>query len=121
MKSPQLIVLLSGILIFSAIYYFADYLPFKDLKKNHCFTIAVVTSIESQSEGSREAYIIYSYKNRSYRGNFPLILGYEDKFKVGSKVFIMFSPKNPKNAKVDYDKVVPDKLEAPVYGWAKLP
>lgn len=117
----QLKVLLIVIVLFSALYFFLTVLPARELERNHRFTIAQINSIESQSEGSKEAYITYKYKNRTYYGSFPLVLGYQSKFEIGGFVFIKFNPDNPENAEVDYDHLVPDSLKVPFYGWKSIP
>ena len=119
--SSQIVVISIFLLSFGVINYFVTYLPSKELEKNHRYTLAIVNSFQSNSESSKVARITYRYKNRTYHETFPLTLGYSDKFKIGSRVFIKFSPKDPENAEVDYDTPVPDKLEAPVLGWKRIP
>lgn len=92
-----------------------------ELDKNYRYTIAVVTDFISLSDGPREAECTYSINDKSYKTTFSLTIGYENKFKVGSRLFIKYSPKNPKLVEVDYDKFVPEKLTAPKNGWKEIP
>jgi hypothetical protein len=100
--------------------YYQTYLRNK-LNKNYRFTIAVVTDFISLSDGPREAECTYSINNKSYKTTFSLTMGYENKFKIGSRLFIKFAPKVPEFVEVDYDKFVPDKLEPPLNGWKEIP
>ncbi len=93
------------------IYLIFDFIPGRELEKNHLYTIATIKKFESQSEGSKEAVITYKYHNRNYSGSFPITMGYENKFEVGGRVYIKFSPTNPENAKVEYDIDVPESLK----------
>ena len=109
-----------GLLIFFLIFHFVFVvLPERKLNKYHRFTIASIYKIESQSEGSKEAQIIYSYKNQNYFGSFPLNSG--KNYEINDRIFIKFQPENPNNAKVILEKKVPTSLKVNHYGWEKLP
>jgi len=110
MKKEQLVII--GILgALGLSYLIFVFIPGRELEKNHLYTIATITKFESQSEGSKEAKISYEYKNRNYQGSFPITMGYENKFEVGGRVYINFSPLNPDNAKVEYDIIVPETFK----------
>lgn len=93
----------------------------KELDKYHRFTIAVVTGIDYSSEGGRIANINYYFKNQSHNTCFDLNPEEYSKYKIGTKVFIKFSPKNPKNIEILTNISVPKKLESTIYGWKEIP
>jgi|GEM_PF-2487701 len=89
--------------------------------ENYRITIAWVTKLEWPSNGSESAKVYYYYKNKVYYGSFSILLGFEGKFKVGSRVFIKFSPQDPDFAAVEHEYLVPDTLQAPWNGWKEIP
>lgn len=120
MKKEAKVIL--GLLLFFILFYlFFNYIPSRNLEKNHRYTIAEIVRFETQSEGAKEAKIVYSFKGVNYHGSFPLLWGYENKFVVGQRVFIKFHSENPNNAKVEYDIQVPDSLFDKNDGWKKIP
>lgn len=115
----ELKLLIGAISFFLAFHFIFVIIPENTLNKYHRFTIAKIYQFESQSEGSKEAKIIYRYKNQNYFGSFPL--NTNKKHKISDRIFIKFCPKNPNNSKVILQKKVSSSLIVNQYGWKKLP
>lgn len=120
--SKQTVVIILLIILLVILNYVFVVIPENKSVRNHVFTIVKVTEFESSSEGGIEPNFMFSYKGRTYYGTFPIITGYEGKFKVGSKLFYKFLPEEPDNGKIIYDIDVPDTLTFPDKGyWKVLP
>lgn len=114
-------VLIGLLGVFVIVYYFFTLVPRKELNANYRYTIGDVMRIDSQSEGAKAATYYYYYRNRQYTGIFSIDSGYENKFKVGSRIFVKFSPDDPDNSQIEYDIIVSDNLVSPKEGWKEIP
>jgi hypothetical protein len=114
-------VILGLLLFFITFYFILNFIPSRNLENNYRFTLAEIIDFETQSEGSIEAKIVYNIKGVSYNGSFPLVWGYEKKFKIGQKVFVKYYTLNPKNAQINYDLNVNDSLAKKGGDWKEIP
>jgi hypothetical protein len=108
-----------GAIVFIIIKYLV--IDSVNLKRNHRYTIATVSKIYSVSEGPRSADFDYyvNYKHYSGPGD---ISNVKRNINLGDRVYIEFYIKNPNNAKVLLQYVVPDSIdESPINGWDSLP
>lgn len=102
-------------------YYYLKVLPSNELAKSHKYTIGTVTKLEVPDNGSESMYFQYNINGRTFFGSFSVLPDYEGKLTKGSRVYVMYSPIDPDNSTVIYDKFIPDNLVPPLNGWKEIP
>lgn len=121
MRFNQSLKAVVALLLIVLIFWFFNYWDSKKLDDNYRITIAWVTKLAWPSDGQESAKIYYRYNNKVYYGSFSILLGFEGKFKIGSRVFVKFSPQDPDFAVVEHEYFVPDTLQVPANGWKEMP
>lgn len=119
MKTKEISAVVAMIVVLVSIYYFSVILPEKELEKNHRFTVGKISRLFYPSEGGRCADFYYNYKHKKYKGTFTV--GEEDKYMIGSLIFLKFSPKDPENCIVQLEVDVPNNFPIPENGWKRIP
>ena len=119
--SKEAWIIICLIAVLGIVYFFAGILPKRELEKKHRYTLGIITQIEYPSEGSKAADFYYRYKGQTFHGAFSLLIGYENKFKVGDRIYVKFHPDNPDNSEVMEDIIVSDSIIIPKEGWKEMP
>jgi len=102
-------------------YYYFTIAPNNELEKYHKYTIGTVTRLQMPSDGAELKYYSYRVNGRTFNGAFCVLPDYKGTIKKDSRIYVMFSIKNPDISRAIYDVFVPDTLKAPENGWKVLP
>lgn len=101
----------------------------KDLKTNHCYSIATLTKIEYIGRSAtNDAVFKYKYHSKSKKGTygFPNDSSSYYESQIGKRFLVKMSDKQWVNRlfytfELYIDKPVPDSIKVPPEGWKELP
>lgn len=111
-----LIVLL--ILLFN---FYDDWMIESELDKRSVFTIGEIEKIHYFDNGEPRADLKFGFKGKKNKAGAYLGGDIKKSNKIGDRLFIQFSPKDPTVFKVLEEPKVPKNLIAPENGWDSIP
>ncbi len=116
----KMIIILSIIILVMLCFKVCDKRKFCNGYK---FTVGVITSTESHSEGCGANYLKFNVNSVVYHSSMSdCNTCTESYYKIGDKVFIQFDPNDPNKNECIGEICVPDTLiNIPENGWNKLP
>ena len=92
----------------------------RSLEEESKYTIGEITNLEPTSRAGYRIDFIYEVQGKEYKAFGGV---YEnDKEIVGKKFYVKYSPSNPKNCQILFDKPVPKEMENdnPTDGWTEI-
>lgn len=113
-------VLIITILIFVSIFYH-EWKINSILSKKSVFTIGEIKKIQYFISGEPMAVIEFKCKGTKNEVGANLGSDIKRERKIGDRLFIQFSPKDPTIYRALEEPKVPDSLIAPDNGWDKIP
>jgi hypothetical protein len=122
MKSNSLNTIIFLICIGCVCYYYFSYLPDKKLEKEFKYSIATIFNFDFPADGGEVAEIKYFINNTTYKG--VVNMTYDDKvnFKIGTRFFIKYYPKDPNIFTLISDIKISDTItHIPINGWDSIP
>jgi hypothetical protein len=108
------------LLILGAVFY-DKWKTDSTLEKESKFTIGEIVKIQFFDNGEPLASLIFDFKLKKNTAGAYLGSDLKKNHKIGDKLFIQFSPKDPSVFKVLDNPRVPKNLIPPIDGWDSIP
>lgn len=122
MKLNTLITILIIAAICSVCYYYLNYLPDKKFESEFRYGVVTISGFDFPADGGEVAEIYYYVNNKRYKSIINMTYNDKVNYKVGTKLYIKYSPKDPNIFKLVDDIKVPDTLKTiPTNGWDSIP
>lgn len=118
-KGFQGILLIVFLILLSIFYY--EWKIDSELEKKSVFTIGKIEKIHYFDNGEPQAELNFLFKGKENKAGAYLGSDIKKSNKIGDRLFIQFSPKNPSVFKVLDEPKVPESLIAPENGWDSIP
>lgn len=100
---------------------YTDWTINSELEKKSVVTIGEIEKILHFDNGEPRAELVFVFKGKKNKAGAYLGSDIKKSNKIGDRLFIQFSPKDPTVFKVLEDPKVPKALVAPENGWDSIP
>ncbi len=118
-KGFQAILLIVVLILLFNLY--TDWTINSELEKKSVVTIGEIEKIHYFDNGEPRAELVFVFKGKKNKAGAYLGSDIKKSNKIGNRLFIQFSPKDPTVFKVLEDPKVPKALVAPENGWDSIP